>query len=156
MGNKLKPEDIQIVTNPNDVAALIDPTAGSFQQTLAEIEADKANKAKDAAKLAELTEKSKPKAQLIKLEYRFSGTCPDCIIPIKTLIADVKTPTGKQMVAFAFCDKCTTQFNTVEVEPIKQEISPILEPITPVEEVKTVPIAKSGIILPKKDKQGNY
>ena len=131
--------DIQVVTNPADVAALIDPTGGDaqFSKTMAEIEADKKKKAEDALMLEQLREKSKPKPTPIKLEYKYSGTCKTCSTPVKTLVADM----GK-IIVFAFCDKCNIQLKSIEVQPIIQTV----------EEIKEEPIATPVIIKKEKKK----
>src|SRR3990167_7465272 len=97
--------DIQVATSPKEVASLLDPTsvpptANEFEKTLAEIEEDKKKRDEQTKELLAAQEKAKPEPQPIKLEYKYSGTCPDCNIPIKTLIADIKIPDGNQMVAF--------------------------------------------------------
>lgn len=132
--------DIDIVTDPSQVAALIDPTGGGIAQTLAEIEIDKKKKSEDAAKLAELTEKAKPKAQPLQLTYKWIGT-HDCGTEPKTIVVD----TESGCYATAYCIKDDMQIKSIKVEKL-----PIPEPEKPIKVLETAEKPKDGIIQPKK------
>lgn len=149
-------EDIQIVTSPDEVASLIDPTAmdPTFAQTLAEIEASKKKKEEDAVKLAELAEKSKPKAQPLRLEYKFTGNC-ECGAEATTLIIEnpiLTSSTIPSVTVVAFCVKENKQLRTVNSLPRLLNPISIPEPVKLPEVVETAPSIPSGII-PKKGKK---
>lgn len=142
-------DDIKVMESPEQVAALIDPTAmdPTFAQTLAEIEASKKKREEDAVKLAELTEKSKPKAQPLRLEYKFTGNC-ECGAEATTLLIMNHT----DITVVAFCVKENRQLRTVGGLAFLSNPLPILEPIKSPEPLKTVPDVKNDII-PKKGKK---
>lgn len=108
--------DIQVVTNPGDVAALLDPTQAGLNpelgKTLADIEKDKRQKEEDALKLAQIQEKSKPKQQPITLKYIFVGNCPNCNSDkVKTLM--VENEAG--YFAVCYCLQEDVQLQSVKV-----------------------------------------
>lgn len=139
-------DEINVVTSPEQVAALIDPTAmdPTFAQTLAEIEASKKKKEEDAAKLAELAEKTKPKPKPLQLKYIYEGT-HSCNNPVKTIVTTAQGVT----TATAYCLTCDETVSQIEVQPIN---NPKIEPEKPQEVVKTAPTAPSGIIPKKENK----
>lgn len=143
--------NIEVVTNPNQVANLIGPDAGAvdpaFQQTLAQIETDKKKKAEDAAKLAELTEKAKPKPQPLQLTYKWIGT-HDCGTEPKTIV--VETESG--CYATAYCIKDDIQIKSMKVEKLLVPGPIILEKTISLDENDLLASKPHGIISKKERK----
>lgn len=122
-------DSIQLATSPDEVAALIDAapkmsnpsgtasSGASVDQILAQIEGDKMSKEDQAKALEALREKSKPKPQPINLEYKFTGTCPNCGIEVETLQVNI----AEDLVVIAYCNKDKQQLQYNKVSPLNKQ-----------------------------------
>ena len=157
----MNPDEIQIATDPSQVADLIkagpkttvhqsaNPTSGaSVDEILAQIQKDAMSKEDQAKALDQLREKSKPKVKPLQLKYTYEGN-HSCGNTVKTIMIS----TNGILTANAYCISCDETISQIEVQPIIQpKIEPIPEPEKPVEVVKAAPEIKHDII-PKKEKK---
>lgn len=67
-----------------------------------------------------IPEEEKPKLKPIELNYKYSGSCPDCGREVDTLMFDIGEKDKKGLWAVAFCTDCRKKVKELPVLPIKK------------------------------------